>query len=412
MPPSYKRYATQMHRCCFGYALWRPDPPRQHPPVAIGDVGYIRFGGFHRLFNIHLCEDDPHQSSSLPNNFERIPLDDSRIVESPLQRGSYRSKSIRATAAGVQMSTPVSSVNDEVSFSMSHERGAVLVLPHDARRIDCHTREKYKEYIGQHFGNWVAFAEGDGLGVSDVDLVLVDGCDLAPSWAVADFVDDKGEASLALSSSADRLSTFNVMWNHQQGAEFNWGPTAEGAPNPNTAADQCIFLRGYHMKRRSRIDDTDPLQSPARQIESITYWSRRSDRDSDGDSDDSSGFASDYEAEDPDETTLYAPFLDYILANSDCDLALVHDEDMYPYLSGDLDPEAIASQLAQSAPPIEFVHGASLASASLRGTGPSTAQFVSSVERLSPGEQVEPMDPNLSDPQTQLEAPECGEDSR
>jgi hypothetical protein len=45
----------------FGYALWDPDPGEQNPPVGVGDVGFIREGRFHRLFNALLPAD--HQSN-------------------------------------------------------------------------------------------------------------------------------------------------------------------------------------------------------------------------------------------------------------------------------------------------------------------------------------------------------------
>jgi len=42
----------------FGHALWEPSPGILHDPVAIGDVGFIREGKFHRIFNVLLPEDD------------------------------------------------------------------------------------------------------------------------------------------------------------------------------------------------------------------------------------------------------------------------------------------------------------------------------------------------------------------
>jgi len=39
-------------RCpALGHALWEPDPRRQYKAVAVGDVGFIDRGYFHRLFN-------------------------------------------------------------------------------------------------------------------------------------------------------------------------------------------------------------------------------------------------------------------------------------------------------------------------------------------------------------------------
>ena len=57
----------------FGHALWEPNPGRLYSPVEVGDVGFIREGKFHRLFNALLPADHPsHRRSgyqSITNHF-------------------------------------------------------------------------------------------------------------------------------------------------------------------------------------------------------------------------------------------------------------------------------------------------------------------------------------------------------
>ena len=36
----------------YGLALWEPSPRYPDKPVQVGDVGFIRKGKFHRLFNV------------------------------------------------------------------------------------------------------------------------------------------------------------------------------------------------------------------------------------------------------------------------------------------------------------------------------------------------------------------------
>ncbi|KAH9002317.1 hypothetical protein EDB86DRAFT_2899238, partial [Lactarius hatsudake] len=43
----------------YGYALWDPNPGNLCPAVEVGDVGYIREGRFHRLFNVLLPAEHP-----------------------------------------------------------------------------------------------------------------------------------------------------------------------------------------------------------------------------------------------------------------------------------------------------------------------------------------------------------------
>ena len=42
-----------------GHALWEPDPDGLYEAVEVGDVGFIRGGYFHRLFNALRAPDDP-----------------------------------------------------------------------------------------------------------------------------------------------------------------------------------------------------------------------------------------------------------------------------------------------------------------------------------------------------------------
>ncbi|KAI0048466.1 hypothetical protein FA95DRAFT_1038458 [Auriscalpium vulgare] len=385
MPSSHEVYSEQMRTKHNGYALWRPQRPRQQPPVSVGDVGYLRDGGFVRLFNIHLAEDDPCQGE-LPEGFEQMIQLPDRIIEYDLRSGYIYSNAVRAISAGVQLST------GDVTFSTSKTRGAVLALPFDGRIVNCHSHEKYRKYMERHFDNWMALTKRIGLGLKDDEIVLVNGCDLAPSWAVAAFVDTKHEARLTFSGSsiaAGLSSSANFVWKDEQNVETNWGPTSTGGP-ASTPADQCVFLRGFHMKRS--------LLWPMR----IKAMGRPQDLDED--SDDPPSFASTTNllgllslqaGHVHEKSTPYAPFLDYILANAKCDLAIVHDDDIHPFLTENrLDlPEAITSQLALDAAIVKPKHAdEALVTARLINPNPSAAHQslsapASSSHRLSEGDQ-------------------------
>ena len=83
----------------LGYALWEPDPG-EYPPVAIGDVGYIREGRFRRLFNALLPRNHPsHQD--VPDHHEPLHLNMTNHVDRgilhPNQFCSYR---VRSSSGG------------------------------------------------------------------------------------------------------------------------------------------------------------------------------------------------------------------------------------------------------------------------------------------------------------------------
>ncbi len=59
----------------YGHALWEPDPESLYPAVEVGDVGYIREGKFHRLFNVLLPAKHPsHGNFGVPEYHEQLTL--------------------------------------------------------------------------------------------------------------------------------------------------------------------------------------------------------------------------------------------------------------------------------------------------------------------------------------------------
>ena len=75
----------------LGYALWEPGPEGDYGPVEIGDVGYIRQGKFHRLFNALLSADhQSHRGVRLPEYHEPlIPNVPGHIDRGTLQHDNY-----------------------------------------------------------------------------------------------------------------------------------------------------------------------------------------------------------------------------------------------------------------------------------------------------------------------------------
>ena len=53
----------------YGHALWEPSPWKQDRPVQVGDVGFIRNGRFHSLFNVLRPAEG---QSNLPDCYEQL----------------------------------------------------------------------------------------------------------------------------------------------------------------------------------------------------------------------------------------------------------------------------------------------------------------------------------------------------
>ena len=83
----------------YGHALWEPSPGRLHrAPVEVGDVGFIREGKFHRLFNALLPADHPtHRNFGVPEHHEPLQLNMEHIDTGTLSPNNFRSAEVVAS---------------------------------------------------------------------------------------------------------------------------------------------------------------------------------------------------------------------------------------------------------------------------------------------------------------------------
>lgn len=93
---SHNVYSDQLLTLQRGFALWEPDPAGEYEHVEVGDVGYLMWGSFQRLFNVFLPAEHPSQNRGVPECFEPLVLPESRRVKSRiLPAGKYMSRSVR-----------------------------------------------------------------------------------------------------------------------------------------------------------------------------------------------------------------------------------------------------------------------------------------------------------------------------
>ncbi|KAN0124794.1 hypothetical protein V8E52_001346, partial [Russula decolorans] len=170
-----------------GHALWEPDPGGRYTFVEIGDVGFIRQGYFHRLFNILLPEDHPSHHDGVPQHHEPLVL----RMASPTNTGTLQPNNLRSNGGNrvphSQYSSSLTSHRpDEAaqhSFGCHTKRGAILSLPMPAQRKDTTARGAFAKCIIKHVDEWFAFAQERDLGINREDIILVTGCHLARTWA-------------------------------------------------------------------------------------------------------------------------------------------------------------------------------------------------------------------------------------
>ncbi|KAH9174169.1 hypothetical protein EDB89DRAFT_594079 [Lactarius sanguifluus] len=239
----------------YGHALWEPNPGNLYPAVEVGDVGYIRQGKFHRLFNVLLPANHPsHRNLGVPEYHEQLTLN----IETHIDIGNLSPQHFCSTGVTlVPESDPWAHGprdEGEVSFSCPRKDGAVLYLPIQAKREDTIAKPGFGKWIVKHIDRWFAWARQLELEVYRMeDIILVTGTHRTRSCTNIAFpggVDDAQVSFRAYVNLRDDIVTINWRFSHERtrGAVLNPGPDGEGLPE-----DQCIFVRGFRVTRKFKI---------------------------------------------------------------------------------------------------------------------------------------------------------------
>ncbi|TFY55168.1 hypothetical protein EVG20_g9420 [Dentipellis fragilis] len=393
-------YRDQLATLKNGHALWEPDPDDTIQQVGVGDVGYVLYGGFQRLFNIHLAADHPSQGKHLPEYFEPLHCEASHIYHRTLRPGPYRSRSVVAAKLDAPFVVPAGG-KLSLKFACSRRKGAVLVLPEKALREDTKRRGAYKEYLREHCEQWHTLTEQLKLDLRMEDLVLVTGCDRTTTWAVAAFTntDFDSQIQLSVELAGVEAASFasSLSWSHDENAQRHWGPDPETSVSMNElsgAVTKGEDISTSSQKQRQKQEPVDPhgsvdgdsdgggvpinpgeVETTAEvylpgEVELTREAGSTRGADAIGEADATGetyasrdmGSAEDVSNTCPkrgqgdtdthDHTDMMSPLLDYILQSSDVDLAIAHHADLYPYTESATSASEIAQYLKEDQPSV------------------------------------------------------------
>jgi hypothetical protein len=144
-----------------------------------------------------------------------------------------------------------------------------LYLPAEGVREDVLRTKVFEDYIRDNVASWFAWSQKNGLGVERMeDFILVTGCTLAKSWAIAAFCDPTAESKVSLSVESHRDGRASFTWRNIHGSVMNdnsrhdpvrfffyfyfYSPCIDLAcieNNPQPAPNQCVFVKGFRAKR-------------------------------------------------------------------------------------------------------------------------------------------------------------------
>ncbi|KAI0003646.1 hypothetical protein BJV74DRAFT_476821 [Russula compacta] len=215
----------------YGHALWEPSPGGRYTAVEVGDVGFIREGYFHRLFNILLPEDHPSHRDGVPQNHEPLELRirSSTTYAGTLQPNSFRSKGVSVVSDQHRIYASGPDDFGQLSFSCSRRRGAILSLPVPAQRKDTAVRGAFAKCIIKHIDEWFAFARECELGINREDIILVTGRHLARSSANIAFQESQGDEQVSFGFQVSGVSEVEWQFTPEgaRGVAFNLGPSGQ-----------------------------------------------------------------------------------------------------------------------------------------------------------------------------------------
>ncbi|KAH9967206.1 hypothetical protein BC827DRAFT_574250 [Russula dissimulans] len=221
---------------CIGHALWEPNPGEPYSRVEVGDVGFVREGSFHRLFNALLSADDPSQKFGVPECYEPIfqvlnPSDHINI--GTLKPNHYYSYGISVVDTGSDVRASPKDFPHVSYLCRRRQCGAALFLPVPAQRQDAIARGAFGRWMIKHIEHCLAFTRRPGreLGIERMeDIILVTGCHRTRSWANAVFLESQDDVQVSFEVQVTDVKGPNISINwpfsfeRVQGAMLNWGP--------------------------------------------------------------------------------------------------------------------------------------------------------------------------------------------
>ncbi|KAF9791044.1 hypothetical protein BJ322DRAFT_1171048 [Thelephora terrestris] len=397
-----------------GHALWEPEPNHNYERIKLGDVGYIRRGGFHLLFSATRPLDSCQLGQDVPQSFEpldvgpftlRQPLSPGCITESVVEKSGV---DVGASASATPSAEPAVSF----SFELTKEQGAALVTKCHTFRADVECEADYEEYTKRHYNSWVTFSRKKRLG-NDIKPVLVTGVDMTREFSMMAYSSNGASLSSKFTIPAPLIASASGSawgkWETRGLIHTNCGPhlqnlpplpeglgpeifkpNIEGGPQrpyPNTEEtpeelnpkivkipeqfNQCVFVRYYTMRWRALwIPEVMKASAGPHDLgpgknydETLPELMVQSTSDSNTGFEGGGGSATDYYSLVPYDDSNLEPIHNeerddfdviakYVFENSKAEAVLIHHRDIYQMREGTLTSE-MSGILSERRPDIE-----------------------------------------------------------
>lgn len=272
---NYQLYQEVLASAGEGTPLWEPVSSPSHHTPSVGDVGYLRFGGFIRLFNAMLPPGHPDNEDGEPENYVPLVVPATTVHQKIIPPGVIAATGVQTTGVSHTDTCVADSILfrhktlKEISISDAHihfkctaKAGAVVMSSSEVYRKDVARQGlgAFANYMMAHAHEWAKFARFKLMHeVALHELILMTGCDITKGkYSVTVF------NSARLSKRADasfQLSPNHQTWSHSPMVGYfqhNHGPR-----RAVLAPEQCLFVRGFKVldRRVEQLERRDEAES-------------------------------------------------------------------------------------------------------------------------------------------------------
>ena len=256
-----------------------PAPHRHLKGIQLGNVGYIRRGGFVLLFFAGSSLDEVELGSDVPRTFK--PLDLGPIFRAHPRSPDYLStNTVREIPARATIYPYVTSVasspfgisdmchrtleaGSSISFQLTGDQGAALLTKHLTYGEDVVLGRTFEEYTKEHYNSWVVFARERGH-PNDIKPVLVTGVDVTTDFAMVAYSNDGDDLTAKFTVSASGAAPWGT-WRTPGAVYKSCGPVLR-CPPPDTSATELVSFGGSH---------TEAISDECRQCIFVRYYTMR-----------------------------------------------------------------------------------------------------------------------------------------
>ncbi|KAI0673282.1 hypothetical protein C8Q78DRAFT_1024064 [Trametes maxima] len=403
-------YVDQLFHHGYGYPLWKPNPDDPQWEVELGDVGWVANGAFKHVLRTRNAQGSPQPFGAAPLDY--TPFNPPNLIIEGPREAIVQPVLYGRTLTNVHLSMKSSSTSSpthaagspegNLTFSCSENRAALLAVSPIGLSTSIETRRHVVTHLRENVTKWENFAnEILGLDLKSEDLLFVCGVTKTRSWTVAAFhgIQPGAEGSISCSLGASPVfegvtfpkAPLPTAWfktgpsytssrftypKQQLLITYSDAPEAPGAEGPSPTevalpsteemmlqpppdmqeeADQCVFFHYYKMKRRfllpSKIEaGAGPHQLPPNPGHMDTnpgvLAGERGAPMEDQDIETAPKYSASF---DPVNFVL-----DYIIQNSEAEVAIASDLDLYALFKDQEFPQDIPAALSELQPSVEI----------------------------------------------------------